>query len=445
MSIIVAILGLSFLIFFHELGHFLAAKACHVGVLEFSIGMGPRLISRVWRNTRYSIKLLPIGGSCAMLGEDSAGSGDFSTAEGKELLPDADDNVSASAFSLESVSDKRKPDAVNTKTLSCSDDSKALKSPYHSGGSESNEDPWIDYDGVRFRKSEIDKYSFQNKPALQRLLICAAGVINNFILAGIMAGFIVFFCGFDSNYLASQTGNTPAASAGFEEGDELRYLGFHGERLSFIPGHRDLSVWLFVNQGELSDSTVLDAVIRRNGEEKTISFKPYFDENLGTYKLGLNLYVGRYAPGNIYEFLTYTFYEVRYNMNIVFESLGLIIKGRVQRNEVMGPVGTVTVIGNTVDRSAEYGLFNAFIVLLELLVMLSSNLGIMNLLPIPALDGGRLLFILVEILSRKRPDPELEGRINQIGMIALLALMALIMSNDIWNIITGAYASMLGG
>lgn len=404
MSIIVALLGLSFLIFFHELGHFLAAKACHVGVLEFSIGMGPRIVSRVIGNTRYSIKLLPIGGSCAMLGEDSAGSGDFSTAEGMELEDDA----------------------------------------HLSSGITSTEDPWIDYDGVRFRKSELDKYSFQNKTALQRLIICVAGVLNNFILAGIMAGFIVFFCGFDSNFLAPQTGNTPAASAGFEDGDQLRYLGFHGKRLSFVPGHRDLSVWLFVNSGDLSDTTLLDAVVQRNGEEKTISFLPYYDETQGSYKLGINLYVGRYAANNLYDFLTYTFYEVRYNMNIVFESLGLIMKGRVQRNEVMGPVGTVTVIGTTVDRSAEYGLFNAFIVLLELLVMLSSNLGIMNLLPIPALDGGRILFILVEILSRKRPDPELEGRINQIGMIALLALMALVMSNDIWNIITGAYSSMLG-
>ena len=84
MSIIVAILALGFLVFFHELGHFLAAKACGVAVLEFSIGMGPRLLSRVVHNTRYSLKLLPFGGSCAMLGEDDAGSGDFSTAGGTE-------------------------------------------------------------------------------------------------------------------------------------------------------------------------------------------------------------------------------------------------------------------------------------------------------------------------------------------------------------------------
>ena len=82
-SIIIAIFGLGFLVFFHELGHFLAAKLCHVGVLEFSIGIGPRILSRVVGKTRYSLKLLPLGGSCAMLGEDNAGSGDFSTPQGR--------------------------------------------------------------------------------------------------------------------------------------------------------------------------------------------------------------------------------------------------------------------------------------------------------------------------------------------------------------------------
>ena len=110
----------------------------------------------------------------------------------------------------------------------------------------------------------------------------------------------------------------------------------------------------------------------------------------------------------------------------------------------MGPVGAVTVMGSTVEQSSQYGAFNAFLVLLELLVMLSANLGVMNLLPVPALDGGRLLFILLEMISRRRLDPQLEERINQIGMILLLLLMAAVMSNDILNLFTGAYSAMLG-
>lgn len=142
MSILVAIIGLSILVIFHEFGHFLAAKLCGVGVLEFSVGMGPRLFSHVWHNTRYSLKLLPFGGSCAMLGEDAAGSGDFETASGTEM---SDDEL----------------------------------------------DPWIDYDGVRFRKSALKDRSFNEKSAPRRFFICVAGVLNNFILAFLMAAVLV--------------------------------------------------------------------------------------------------------------------------------------------------------------------------------------------------------------------------------------------------------------
>lgn len=123
----------------------------------------------------------------------------------------------------------------------------------------------------------------------------------------------------------------------------------------------------------------------------------------------------------------------------------MLAAGQVKRQEVMGPVGAVSVMGETVQESSQYGIFNAFLVLLELLVMLSANLGVMNLLPIPALDGGRLLFILCEMIFRKRLNPELEGKINAVGMAALFALMVVIMGNDIINLVTGAYEEILNG
>ncbi len=420
MSIIVAILGLGFLIFFHELGHFVAAKLCHVGVLEFSIGMGPRILSRVIGRTRYSIKLLPLGGSCAMLGEDSAGSGDFSTATGTEVVSSEDEGITSDLD----------PDTVK---ISASDTYAHTL------------DPWIDYDGVRFRKSEIPEYNFQNKKAWQRFFICIAGVLNNFLIAAVFAGIVVFFCGFDNLYVMGTAENSPAAAAGFEEGDNLMYIGYHGKHLAMTPGYRDIFVWLYVNSDDFTEHTALDAVVIRDGQKHTITFNPYYDETAMKYRLGLSFYGGRMAATNLKEFLTDTFYEVRYNMSIVIQSFVLISKGKVHRNEVMGPVGAVTVMSSTVEQSSKYGFLNAFIVLLELLIMLSSNLGIMNLLPVPALDGGRLIFILFEMISKRRLDPKIEERINQVGMTALLALMALILSNDIWNVISGAYASMLGG
>mgnify|MGYP004616348059 CR=1 FL=1 len=389
-SIIIAILGLGFLVFFHELGHFLAAKICHVGVLEFSIGMGPRILSRVIGNTRYSLKLLPLGGSCAMLGEDSAGSGDFSTPQGRA------------------------------------------------------EEQWIDYDGVRFRSDEIAKYSFSEKSAPQRFFICIAGVLNNFILATILAFVLVGFCGYDRLYVMETTPDTPVAEAGFERGDFLQSIGYEGKRLSAVPGYRDLFIWLYVNSTDFDENTQLEAVVLRDGEQKTLHFQPYYDTTQQKYKLGISFYGGRFLPSSPREFVEDAFYEVRYNTTVVIQSLRLLFHGRVQRQEVMGPVGAVTVMGSTVEQSSQYGALNAFLVLLELLVMLSANLGVMNLLPVPALDGGRLLFILLEMISRRRLDLQLEERINQIGMILLLLLMAAVMSNDILNLFTGAYSAMLG-
>lgn len=389
-SIIIAIFGLGFLVFFHELGHFLAAKLCRVGVLEFSIGMGPRILSRVIGNTRYSLKLLPFGGSCAMLGEDSAGSGDFSTPQGRP------------------------------------------------------EEHWIDYDGVRFRSDEIAKYSFNEKSAPQRFFICIAGVLNNFILATILAFVLVGFCGYDRLYVMETTPDTPVAEAGFERGDALQSIGYEGKRQSAVPGYRDLFIWLYVNATDFDENTKLEAVVLRDGEQQTLHFQPYYDTTQQKYKLGISFYGGRFLPAGPREFVEDAFYEVRYNTTVVLQSLRLLFHGRVQRQEVMGPVGAVTVMGSTVKQSSQYGALNAFLVLLELLVMLSANLGVMNLLPVPALDGGRLLFILLEMISRRRLDPQLEERINQIGMILLLLLMAAVMSNDILNLFTGAYSAMLG-
>ena len=430
-SIIIATLGLGFLVFFHELGHFLAAKLCHVGVLEFSIGMGPRVLSRVIGNTRYSLKLLPLGGSCAMLGEDSAGSGDFSTPRGRaeERATTGDD---AGIDCREDV----QPEAARSASSTDAD-----TFPSRDAASELH---WIDYDGVRFRSDEIAKYSFNEKSAPQRFFICIAGVLNNFILATILAFVLVGFCGYDRLYVMDTTPDTPVAEAGFARGDALQSIGYEGKAQRAVPGYRDLFIWLYVNATDFDENTKLEAVVLRDGVKKTLDFQPYYDATQQKYKLGIRFYGGRFLPSGPRELVEDAFYEVRYNTTVVLQSLRLLVHGRVQRQEVMGPVGAVTVMGSTVEQSSQYGALNAFLVLLELLVMLSANLGVMNLLPVPALDGGRLLFILLEMISRRRLDPQLEERINQIGMILLLLLMAVVMSNDILNLFTGAYSAMLG-
>ena len=400
--------------------------------------MGPRILSRVIGNTRYSLKLLPLGGSCAMLGEDSAGSGDFSTPHGSPEKASVDDFSSAKQDSRDSFS---------TSVFPASEDRNGFRPLATCPASSTDADTevhWIDYEGVRFRSDEIAKYSFNEKSAPQRFFICIAGVLNNFILATILAFVLVGFCGYDRLYVMDTTPDTPVAEAGFERGDFLQSIGYDGKSQSAVPGYRDLFIWLYVNSTDFDENTKLEAVVLRDGEKKTLHFQPYYDTTQQKYKLGILFYGGRFLPSSPQEFVEDAFYEVRYNTTVVLQSLRLLVHGRVQRQEVMGPVGAVTVMGSTVEQSSQYGALNAFLVLLELLVMLSANLGVMNLLPVPALDGGRLLFILLEMISRRRLDPQLEEKINQIGMILLLLLMAAVMSNDILNLFTGAYSAMLG-
>ena len=388
MSIVLALLALSFLVFFHELGHFLAAKFFKVGVLEFSIGMGPRILSGVFHNTRYSIKLLPLGGSCAMLGEDAAGSGDFLTAKGEE------------------------------------------------------EEDVLDFDGVVFAKEDIDKYSFEKKPAWQRFIICFGGVFHNFLLAFVLAIILTLNVGTEFPIIGAATVQTPAMESGLEENDRIVAIELaNGSRRS-IASLQELSIFLELHQEDFQKGDIKVTVLRE-GKKESFSFSPYRDPETGRYRLGVQLKNGRVKAKNVLQVLEYSYYEFRFNERIVFDSLAMILKGRVSRQDVMGPVGTVAVIGGAVQQSSSGGLRLTILVLMNLSLMLSVNLGIMNLLPIPALDGGRLLFILFEMLLRKRLNPKWEERINTVGMAILLLLMVAIVFNDVFNLFTGVYSKLL--
>ena len=388
MSIVLALLALSFLVFFHELGHFLAAKFFKVGVLEFSIGMGPRILSGVFHNTRYSIKLLPLGGSCAMLGEDAAGSGDFSTARGEE------------------------------------------------------EEDVLDFDGVVFAKEDIDKYSFEKKPAWQRFIICFGGVFHNFLLAFVLAIILTLNIGAEFPIIGAATVQTPAMESGLEENDRIVAIELANGSSRSIASLQELSIFLELHQEDFQKGDIKVTVLRE-GKKESFQFSPYQDPESGRYRLGVQLKNGRVKAKNLLQVLEYSYYEFRFNARIVFDSLAMILRGKVSRQDVMGPVGTVAVIGGAVQQSSSGGLRLTILVLMNLSLMLSVNLGIMNLLPIPALDGGRLLFILLEMLLRKRLNPKWEERINTVGMAILLLLMVAIVFNDVFNLFTGVYSKLL--
>lgn len=343
MSIVIALLVFSVIILFHEFGHFLLAKLNKITVVEFSLGMGPRLLSFEAGGTRYSWKLLPFGGSCMMLGEDG---------------------------------------------------------------------------------EEEEEGSFGSKSVWARMSVIAAGPIFNFLLAFIMALFIVGNLGYDVPVLLNVTEGMPAADAGLQAGD--RIVKMNGKRIHL---YREVQNYSMFHQGE----TVVFQY-ERDGELHEATVAPELMN--GSYKYGIGGNINYRQKTNVLETLEYSAYEVYYWIDTTVSSLGLLFKGGVQLDDMSGPVGVVDAIGTTYQESRDEGAFYVWMNLLNIAILLSANLGVMNLLPIPALDGGRLVFLFLEVLRRgKRIDPEKEGMVHFVGLMLLMALMLVVMFNDFRNIL----------
>lgn len=338
MGIVLAILVFGVIVFVHELGHFLLAKANGIRVDEFSIGMGPRLLSWVKGETRYSLKLLPIGGSC-MMGED-----------------DADDTSEG---------------------------------------------------------------SFNSKSVWARISVVAAGAIFNFILALIFAIVIIGFTGYDKPVISGVVEGFPAKEAGMQAGD--RIVKMNSKKINLW---REVTYYNMFHQGE-----TVDLVYERDGEKYEVTLTPKQDED-GSYLLGVTS-PSEYKKANVFTAVQYGVYEVKFWICTTLESLKMLITGGVGVDQLSGPVGIVDVVDDTYQQSKEYGALVVFIQMLNIGILLSANLGVMNLLPLPALDGGRLVFLIVEAIRGKRVPPEKEGIVHGIGMVLLLALMAFVLFNDI--------------
>ncbi len=341
MGIIFAILIFSFIVFFHELGHFALAKKNGIDVEEFALGMGPNLFSKEYKGTKYCLKLLPIGGLC-MMGED-------------EEASDAPGN-------------------------------------------------------------------FNNKSVWARISVIAAGPVFNFILAFLMAVVLILMIGYDKPVVSGVTEGYPAAEAGLREGDTI--IRMNGKKINIF---REITSYNQFHQGEETEVTYW-----RSGKETTVTLKPKFDEDLNYYRFGIS--GGGNLKANLLESIQYGSYEVKYWICTTLESLKMLVTGQVGLNRLSGPVGIVDVVDDSYQQSKPYGGFAVFAQLLYLGILISANLGVMNLLPIPALDGGRLVFLLIEAVRKKRIPPEKEGYVHMIGLAMLMLLMVFVMYNDIRRI-----------
>lgn len=338
MGIILAILVFGLIIFVHELGHFLLAKLNKIRVDEFSIGMGPRLISFVKGETRYSLKLLPIGGSC-MMGEDDV--------------------------------------------------------------------------------EDVGEGSFNSKSVWARISVVAAGAVFNFILALIFSMIVIGYTGYDEPVISGVLEDFPAQEAGMQAGD--RIVKMNNKKINIW---REVTYYNMFHQGE-----TVDLVYERDGEKYEVTLTPKQDED-GSYLLGVTS-PGEYTKANLLTALQYGVYEVKFWISTTIESLKMLVTGTVGMDQLSGPVGIVDVVDDTYQQSKSYGAVVVIMQMLSIGILISANLGVMNLLPLPALDGGRLVFLIIEAIRGKRVSPEKEGWVHGIGMILLLALMVFVLFNDI--------------
>lgn len=136
-----------------------------------------------------------------------------------------------------------------------------------------------------------------------------------------------------------------------------------------------------------------------------------------------------------FQAFKYAWYEIRYNVKNTYKSLGMLVSGQVSRKDVAGPVGIANIVGETYEQAKEYGWQDVLVNMMNLTLMLTINLGILNLLPLPALDGGRLVFLIIEVIRGKAIDPQKEGMVHFIGLLFFMVLMVLVFFNDIANLL----------
>ncbi len=338
-SIGVALLLLSLLVMIHEMGHYFTGRALGFSILEFSIGMGPKLLKKKDKHgTEFSIRAFPIGGKCSFEGEDE--------------------------------------NAVNGK-------------------------------------------SFNSQKVWKRIFVVLAGPITNLVFAILLAFVTLSAFGDFVPAIYEVNQSSPAEAAGVLPGDVITEID--GKPVKFFFQTVDMIVAI-----ETEDLTI---TVNRDGTEKQIYLQNIYNEELGKNLLGVTLTTERMKFG-VGESAVRSVNYVTTTLAETFRFFGRIAQGDVTSSDAAGPVAIVAMISEAVRSGGEN--------VLRLLVLISASLGIMNLLPIPAMDGGRLVFMFIEIIRGKPISQEKEGLIHFIGLMLLFGLIILLTFNDITNLINGA-------
>lgn len=265
-----------------------------------------------------------------------------------------------------------------------------------------------------------DERAFNHKPLWQRFLIVFAGPFFNFLLAFILSLIMIGSVGYYAPTVGQIRQGYPAQRAGLMPGDEI--VSIDGYPIHF---YNEISIYTFFHK-----KNRYTVEYRRGDETKSVRIRPKYDSELKRYLIGIIGESGMTKPG-VTGTIRYSVYEIRYQIYIVLQSLKELILGNVSINDMSGPVGIVKTIGDTYKESLPSGAFYVVMNMINIAILLTANLGVMNLLPFPALDGGRLLIFIIEGITRKKIPEKVEAYINAVGFVLLMVLMIVIMGNDI--------------
>ncbi|QSB08266.1 RIP metalloprotease RseP [Lysinibacillus fusiformis] len=408
------ILIFGMLVFFHELGHFLFAKRAGILVREFAIGMGPKIYGRTHGETMYTIRLLPIGGYVRMAGEDMDGT-ELQPGYRIGLIVNEDNIVKKIIFNQ---NNKQLPDLLFLEVERADLEKELFVEGYD------EEERLVRYQVARDcvlvengRELVIapQDRQFNAKTVGQRAMTIFAGPLFNFILAFVIYLVIGLIHGVPTYepIITEVVENDPAAQAGMLAGD--RVTSINGQA---VEKWQDLAA--IVQDHPNEDIAV---TVERNGQSVNLNMtvKEIQQDGEKYGQIGV-----RYESPREFNPIKAVVYGAQetYNMTVkIFELLGMLITGKFTIDALSGPVG----IYKATEQVAQYGIMN----LMNWAAMLSINLGIMNLLPLPALDGGRLLFFGFEALRGKPIDRQKEGIVHFVGIVLLMILMVVVTWNDI--------------
>ena len=269
-------------------------------------------------------------------------------------------------------------------------------------------------------RKKLDEHAFPNASVWARIATVLGGPFANFLLGYILAVIIVAFCGSDLPVVQQVMQDSAAEEAGLQPGDVITKINGRS-----IHVYREVSLESIFNYGEQ-----LTITYERNGEKNTVVLTPKYYEDDDRYYIGL-VGGGETVRCNALTVFQYGWYEIEYWLRATYGSLGLIFRGHFDINDLSGPVGIVKTVDDTYTETKQYGISTMVLTFMNLTTLLSVNLGVMNLLPLPALDGGRLVFLIIEAIRGKPVPPEKEGMIHLAGVIALMILMVVVLFNDI--------------